>query len=102
MFFTPTIKLMPLNINLQNGPNIAEMKKVNRVGLQLFDSLGVLVNGERISDKTFGVNTMDNPEPQTGYQEVYLLGWSQDATVEITQEEAQPMTILSAYVEIGI
>ena len=102
LYFKPTIKLMPLNINLQNGPNIAEMKKVNRVGVQLYESLGVIVNGERISDKTFGVNTMDNPEPQTGYKEVYLLGWSQDATVEITQEESQPFTLLSAFVEIGI
>ncbi len=102
LYFTPTIKLMPFNVNLANGPNIAEMKKINRVGMQLYNSLGVIVNGERLSDKTFGVNTMDAPELQTGYSEIYLLGWSQDATVEITQEESQPMTILSAYVEIGL
>jgi hypothetical protein len=105
--FTPIIETMPLNIPLQNGPNFSEPKKINRVTIDYFESLGMIVSNSvgqsaRIADKTMAVDVFDNPTPQTGRKDIWLLGWDNVATVTITQEEPVPMTILSIAVEVGV
>lgn len=100
--FTPTIKTMPFNIALQNGPNAAQKKKIARCALRLFESNGLIVNGERYADKTIGVNQFDAPTPQTGIKRLYLLGWSLDASVTITQTTPFAMTILSIDLEVKV
>jgi hypothetical protein len=100
--YTPIIESMPLNIPLQNGPNSALPKRIVRVGLELFESNGVLVNGERIADKTMGVDVFDPPIPQTGLRRLFLQGWDVEATLTITQEEPMPMQVLAAYLEVSV
>ena len=105
--FTPLIETMPLNVQLQNGPNFAEPKKINRVSVDFFESLGIIVKNSigqraRIADKVMGVDPFDNPTPKTGRKDIWLLGWDNIATVTITQEEPVPMTILSIAVEVGV
>ena len=105
--FTPLIETMPLNLPLQNGPNFSEPKKINRVTVDFFESLGIIVKnslGERarIADKTMGVDVFDNPTPQTGRKDIWLLGWDNVATITLTQEEPVPMTVLSVAVEVGV
>lgn len=105
--FTPLIETMPLNIPLQNGPNFAEPKKINRVTVDFYESLGILVSNSlgyqtRIADKTMAVDVFDNPTPSSGREDIWLLGWDNVATVTITQEEPVPMTILSIAVEVGV
>lgn len=98
--YAPFIKTMPLNIGLQNGPNAASKKKILRSAIQLFESNGIIVNGQRLADKTIGVNQFDAPQPQTGFKRITLLGWSLEADIEITQETPFPMTILSIGMEV--
>jgi len=100
--YTPILQTMPLNIGLQNGPNAALPKRIVRVGLELFESNGVLVNDQRIADKTMGVNVFDPPSPQTGLKRVFLQGWDVEAVLTITQDEPMPMTILAAYLEVSV
>ena len=105
--FTPLIETMPLNIPLQNGPNFSEPKKINRVTVDFFESLGIIVSNSvgqraRIADKTMGVDVFDNPTPQTGRKDIWLLGWDNVATITLTQEEPVPMTVLSVAVEVGV
>ena len=100
--FVPLIETMPLNTGLSNGPNAALPKRVVSVGLELFESNGVLVNGQRIADKTMGTNVFDPPIPNTGLERMYLQGWNVSAVVSITQVEPMPMTILALYVEISV
>lgn len=100
--FTPIIETMPLNTGLQNGPNAALPKKIVRVSLELFESNSVLVNGERIANKTMGVDVFEAPSPKTGLEEMFLQGWDVEATLTITQDEPMPMTILAAYLEISV
>jgi len=107
LLFTPVIETMPLNQALQNGPNFAEPKKVNRVTVDFYESLGMIIKNSlgytvRIADKTMGVNEFDNPTPQTGRKDIWLMGWDNIATVTITQEEPVPMTILTIAVEVGV
>jgi hypothetical protein len=100
--YLPIITTMPLNVNLQNGPNASSKKKIARVSLQLFESNGVIVNGERIADKTMGQDQFDAPTPQTGVVRTFILGWSLEADVTITQDTPMPMTILNIGMEVKI
>ena len=69
--YTPIIRTMPLNTGLQNGPNAASKKKILRAALRLFESNGVIVNEQRLADKTIGLNQFDAPEPQTGLKYIH-------------------------------
>jgi hypothetical protein len=100
--FTPIIETMPLNVQLDNGPNAALPKRIIRAGIELFESNGVIVNDQRIADKTMGVNVFEAPIPNTGLERIFLQGWDVEATLTITQEEPMPMTILSAYLEVSV
>lgn len=98
--YTPLIKTMPLNIGLQNGPNAASKKRITRTALNIFESNGVIVNGQRLADKTIGANQFDAPQPQTGLKRITLLGWGLEADIEITQTTPMAMTILSIGIEV--
>ena len=98
--YQPIIETMPLNQNLQGGPSASSKKKILRSSVQLFESNGVIVNGERIADKTIGQDQFDAPTPQTGVRRVFLLGWSIEATITITQDTPMPMTILNIGMEV--
>lgn len=105
--FTPLIETMPLNVPLDNGPNFSEPKKVNRVTLDFFESLGLIVSNStgytvRIADKTMALDVFDNPTPHTGREDVWLLGWDNVATVTVTRDTPVPATILTIGVEIGV
>lgn len=98
--YTPIIQTMPLNTGLQNGPNAASKKKILRAALRLFESNGVIVNNQRLADKTIGLNQFDAPIPQTGLKRITLLGWSLEADITITQDTPMPMNILNIGMEI--
>lgn len=100
--FEPIIKTLPLNIGLQNGPNASQKKKIKRVSVQLFESNGVIIQGQRLADKTIGQNQFDAPEPQTGLKRIHILGWSLEADVTITQDTPMPMTILNLGLEVSV
>ena len=98
--YTPTIQTMPLNVSVQKGPNYFAKKKIARVALSLFESNGIIVNNQRLADRTIGVDQFDPPIPQTGTKRVHILGWSLDASVTITQDNPYPMVIRSIGMEI--
>lgn len=100
LHYKPSIRTMPLNTGLENGPNAASKKKILRVGIRMHESNGVIVNGQRLADKTIGLNQFDAPSPQTGLKRITLLGWSLEADITITQDTPMPMNILSIAMEI--
>ena len=100
--FTPILETMPLNISLQNGPNAALPKRIVRAGVELYEANGVLVNGQRIADKTMGVDVFEPPSPKTGLERIFLQGWDVESTLTITQDEPVPMQILAVYLEVSV
>ena len=98
--YNPLIKTMPLSTPLKNGPNAASKKRINRVAVNMFESNGVIVNGERLADKTIGQDQFDAPSPQTEIKRIHLHGWSLEADVEITQDTPMPWQILSIGLEV--
>jgi len=100
--FVPILETMPLNIPLQNGPNAALPKRIVRAGVELYEANGVLVNGQRIADKTMGVDVFEPPSPKTGLERIFLQGWDVESTLTITQDEPVPMQILAVYLEVSV
>lgn len=98
--YTPVIKTMPVNIGLNNGPNVASKKKILRAAIRVHESNGVIVNGQRLADKTIGIDQFNAPAPQTEIKRITLLGWSLEADIEITQTTPFNMTILSIGIEV--
>lgn len=99
--YVPSITTMPLNVNLQNGPNASRKKKITRVSVQISESNGIIVSGQRIADKTMGQDQFDAPSPQTGIRRVFLSGWSLEAQIDITQTTPMPFTILNIGMEVS-
>ncbi len=100
--FTPVIQTMPLNLTLNNGANAAQKKRILRCAIRIDNSNGIIVNGERIADRTIGLDQFSPPVPQSGFQRIFLNGWSLDATVTITQDTPFPMTVLALDLEVKV
>ena len=100
--YAPLVQTMPLNIGLNSGPNAMSKKKILRAGIHLFESNGVVINGQRLADRTMGVDQFDPPTPQTGLKRITLLGWSLEAFLTVTQDTPFPMTVLSLGSEVKV
>ena len=93
---------MPLNIGLQGGPNVSSKKKIMRASLQVHESNGIIVGGQRLADKTIGVNQFNPPVPYSGLKRIFLSGWSLEADLTITQDTPMPFTILNIGLEVKV
>ena len=99
--YFPKILTMPINIQgLPGGPNYARKKRIMRAAVNVYESNGVIVNGQRLADKTIGQNQFDSPTPQTGLKRIHLSGWSLEAQLEITQDTPMFWQILSIGMEV--
>jgi hypothetical protein len=72
------------------------------VALELYESNGIIVNGQRIADRTIGVNQFDAPQPYSGIKRRYLQGWSVTADITITQNTPYSFQVLSIGVEVAL
>jgi len=100
--YQPVIKTMPLNVNLNDGSHAAQKKRIMRCAIRVYESNGVIVNGQRLADKTIGQDQFDAPTPQSEFKRIFLSGWSLDATIEITQTTPFPMTVLALDLEVKV
>lgn len=96
------VKTLPLNVDTsENGAIVNLRKRVNRVILNLYQSLGVYVMHNYLSDRQFTVVLDEAPEPFSGVHEIYLFGYT-DRLVEVTvtQQNPLPFVLLSIDSEI--
>ena len=99
--FNTTILTMPLNIDFQNGPILARDKRIGKVQVDLYQSLGVYIDDILLPDRQFGEGILDTvPAVYTGLREVFLMGWTELAQVEIKQIDPLPMMILALSLEV--
>jgi hypothetical protein len=95
------VKTMPLNMDFQNGPTLMRKKRIIRVMLDVHESLGLHVDGTLLPDRALGVGILNNtPTPYTGLKDVYQMGWSELAQVEISQTDPVPMLLLGVSLEM--
>lgn len=98
--YNTKIKTMPVNQDFQDGSILTRRKRIVRVDVNLYESLGVSVSDEYMSDRSFGMNLGSGVEPFTGIKEIFLLGYTDLAQIEITQSDPVPMTLLGIGLEV--
>jgi hypothetical protein len=100
--FIPEVKTMKVNYAGPEGSVAYKKKKIVYLVANLFESNGVIINGERLPDKTISINQFDVPIPFTGVKRRRKLGWSLEAQVTITQDTPMPLTVRSIGMEVAV
>ena len=96
--FDVTLETMPIVQNQGAGFDLDDEKRVSRVTLELYESLGVIVDGYELQDSVAADGTK---APYTGRKGIVLTGWSKRPTVTITQVDPLPMTVLGIDMEVS-
>lgn len=100
--FNPTITPMPLVSDTPSGPDFMKKRRIVRVAVKVKDTLGLLVNGRVLPDRSADVDNFDDPAtPYTGVHTIEeTTNWdeSDEKTVSFTQVDPLPMEILGVYV----
>ncbi len=96
------VKSLPVAANTQSEGNIVHLpKRITRCILQLYNARGIYVNDQLVTNRKFGDPTDEVFAPITGIESTYLLGYNTKAQVEITQQNPDPMTLLSLDLEVS-
>ena len=95
------IKTMPLNMDFQNGPILMRKKRIVRIILDVYESLGIYVDDELLADRVFGEDVLDTtPTPFTGLKDIHKMGWTELAQVTIKQVDPLPLMLLGLSLEV--
>ncbi len=101
--FDTIITTLPINLDAKAGDTFMRKNRIVRTTLHLHESQGVLVDGSRLPDRTFGADVLDDPPASfTGIKEIRNLGWSRLKQVSITQVDPVPLTLLGAEFTIKV
>lgn len=101
--FTNTLTLLPINVFTQKGPIAYQNTKITKVWVDVFESLGVIIDGSTpIPDLEFGATVLDQiPISITGLFETTLMGgWDPRQQLTLTVDLPLKCTILGVGVEI--
>jgi len=98
--FVTQVSTLPYSINDNTGNVYYKRKKINKVDINVLDSLGVYARDRQSPDREFTVVLDEAPKPFTGFREMYLLGWQREASIDITQKEPLPFILRGIGLEI--
>jgi len=92
--YNVSVRTLPLNVETSDSGAIVNLRKrVNRVILNLNESLGVYVMHNYLSDRMFTVVLDEAPTPFTGTKEIYLFGYT-ERLVEVTITQVNPLPFM--------
>jgi hypothetical protein len=101
--YTPLIQPNAVNVMSQQGPTMYIKKRIPRIFIDYYESLGIYVNGDVIPYRTFDDATGELVDPITDvYEYLNLQGWNRRESVIITQNDPLPMTILAVGYEVEV
>lgn len=100
--YTVLVKTLPVSANTQSEGNFVHLpKRITRCILNLYQSRGIYVNDNLVTNRKFGDALDEVFAPITGIESIYLLGYNTKAQVEITQKNPDPMTLLALDLEVS-
>jgi hypothetical protein len=100
--YTPEITTLPPEMQLPDGVSVGQKRRVVRAVLDLVSTLNVKAGGTRILLRSVTDDFSQEPTSLTQRKEVYLLGWSKEGRVTVTQEEPLPMTLNGILLEVEV
>lgn len=99
--FRTRVVTLPVNSETQKGVTLYRRKRIVKVDVNVYESLGVYARNILAPDRMFTVVLDQAPTPFTGFREMYLLGYDRLATVEIGQQEPLPFILRGLGTEIA-
>ena len=103
--FTSLVETLPLNINLQTGPNLYQKQHIRVLYIHYYLSVGMTIQGFDIPTQEVQVVVLDEPAiPATGVLSYTLMeSWDAfDYTIQISQSLPLPMTLLAVGYDVEI
>jgi hypothetical protein len=98
--FNVEAETLPLDAQVTNGPLTGEPRSVNRVVVDLLDTLSLSVNGKRLVIRTVTDDFSEDRVAVTGKREFRFLGYSKDPTVKITQTAPMSLQVNGIVAEV--
>jgi hypothetical protein len=104
LWFKPYMTPMPLNAMTPVGENSMRKRRVSKIRVKVYKTLGLLVNDRVLSDRRMDASNFDEPiDPFSGVLSIEeTSNWDdkEDKLVEFTQDDPLPMHILG--IDIGL
>ena len=109
--FTPTFETLPIDAVLKEGPITGEFKRIVRCILDVYNAVDITISGEQTSENqelivrsvtSSSASGSMTRTAETGKKEFYLLGYTRDATITLTQNDPTPFTLRSVTTEIEL
>lgn len=102
--FTVFAKTMPVEIKLQTGTRIGFKKRIVEINALVDNTQHLELNDNPVPFRTFDNPLLDDPEPTfTGSKRVNgVLGYSREASIEISQSLPLKMTLLGLEYKIAV
>jgi len=98
--YTPKIITLEPEVQMPDGSSVGRAKQINKITVDLYQSLGLNINGQTVPFRR-GSDPMDSEPPVfTGKKSVSNMG--SVATITITQPQPLPITILAITAELTI
>ena len=103
LHYPTEIVTLPPEVPQQDGSSFGKKKSWNRIILNLYQTLGLSVNGKQLVFRTGG-DPMDAAPPVfTGQHDITNLGWKEaDSNITIKQEQPLGMTLISITGELNV
>jgi hypothetical protein len=101
--YTTEIVTLPPEVPQQDGSSFGKKKGWNRVILNIYQTLGISVNGTQLVFRTGGDPMDSSPPVFTGQHDITNLGWKEsDSSITIKQEQPLGMTLISITGELNV
>lgn len=99
--FTVKAETLPIDAQIAGGPLTGEPRAVNRVVVDLLDTLSVSINDKNLVIRQVTDDFSVARTPVTGKEEFRLLGYSKDPTVVITQTAPLSLQVNGIIAEVS-
>jgi len=98
--FNVEAETLPIDAQVTAGPLTGEPRSVNRVIVDLLDTLSISINQKKLIIRTVTDDFSQDRVAVTGKREFRLLGYSKDPTVKITQTAPMPLQVNGIIAEV--
>lgn len=99
--FNVEAETLPIDAQITGGPLTGEPRSINRVVLDLLNTLSVSVNQKKLVIRTVTDDFSTVRPPVTGKREFRLLGYDKDPTVKLTQTAPMSLQINGIIAEVA-
>jgi hypothetical protein len=100
--YIPVLTTLPPEFQLQDGISFGQKRRIVRAVLDLNETLDVKAKGTRVIIRRVTSNFANPPDAITARKEIYFLGWSNDGTVTVTQDEPLPIGLNGILLEVEV